>query len=110
MPTMAELFCDRARDEHTAMLFEDDSWTYEELVRAAAERASLLRAVLRPGPPHVGVLLDNVPEFPMWLGAAALARATVVGINPTRRGAELARDIRHADCQLVVTEAAYRPL
>ncbi len=110
MPTMAELFRDRARDEHTAMLFEDDSWTYEELVRAAAERASLLRAVLRPGPPHVGVLLDNVPEFPMWLGAAALARATVVGINPTRRGAELARDIRHADCQLVVTEAAYRPL
>ncbi|HEX4776697.1 MAG TPA: long-chain-fatty-acid--CoA ligase [Acidimicrobiia bacterium] len=110
MPTMAELFRDRAGDEHPAMLFEDESWNYAELVRAAARRASLLRAQLRPGPPHVGVLLDNVPEFPMWLGAAALARATVVGINPTRRGAELARDIRHTDCQLIVTEPSYRPL
>ena len=25
-------------------------------------------------PFHVGVLLDNVPEFPMWLGGAALGR------------------------------------
>src|SRR5262249_20818105 len=29
----------------------------------------------------------------------------VVGINPTRRGAELAHDVRHTDCQLVVTDA-----
>src|SRR4029077_15717970 len=28
----------------------------------------------------------------------------MVGINPTRRGAELASDIRHTDCQLVVTQ------
>ena len=40
----------------------------------------------------------------MWLGAAALAGATVVGINPTRRGAELARDITYTECQLIVTE------
>ena len=41
-----------------------------------------------------------------WLGAAALAGATVVGINPTRRGDELARDIRFTDCQLLVTDDA----
>ena len=41
---------------------------------------------------------------------AALAGAVVVGINPTRRGEELARDIRHTDCQLVVTDASTRPL
>ncbi len=29
---------------------------------------------------------------------------------PTRRGTELAHDIRHTDCGLVVTEAANRPL
>ena len=45
------------------------------------------------GPFHVGVLLENVPEYLFLLGGAALAGATVVGINPTRRGAELARDI-----------------
>ena len=58
----------------------------------------------RPGPFHVGVLLDNVPEYLFLLGGAALAGATVVGINPTRRGAELAADIRHTDCQVLVTD------
>ena len=64
----------------------------------------------RPGPFHVGVLLDNVPEFTLWLGGAALAGAVVVGINPTRRGAELARDVTHTECQLVLTEPAHASL
>ena len=34
----------------------------------------------------------------------------MVGINPTRRGAELARDITHTQCQLVVTDSGYRSL
>ena len=43
----------------------------------------------------------------MWLGAAALAGATVVGINPTRRGAELARDISYTECQLIITDQTH---
>ena len=77
---------------------------------ACAERAALLEELRRPGPFHVGVLLDNVPEFAMWLGAAAVAGAVVVGINPTRRGAELARDITHTECQLLVTEERHASL
>ncbi|MFE1792099.1 AMP-binding protein [Streptomyces sp. NPDC059525] len=77
----------------------------------AATRAALLTDLLPPGAhPHVGVLLDNTPEFPFWLGAAALAGAAVAGINPTRRGPELARDILHTDCRLLVTEPAHLPL
>ena len=64
----------------------------------------------RPGPFHVGVLLENVPEFVFLLLGAGLAGAAVVGINPTRRGAELARDINHTDCQLIVTDDSMRPL
>jgi len=112
MTTIAELVLSRA-EEHptrTAVLFEDRSWTWAEYARACAERASVLVGMRRPGPFHVGVLLDNVPEFPMWLGAAALVDATVVGINPTRRGAELQRDITHSECQLIVTEPVHRPL
>ncbi|MGH8982796.1 MAG: long-chain-fatty-acid--CoA ligase [Acidimicrobiia bacterium] len=110
MSTVAELVRARAGDDNAALLYEDDRWTYADYVEACAERAVLLDELRRPGPFHVGVLLDNVPEFPMWLGAAALAGAVVVGINPTRRGAELARDVTHTDCQLIVTEDAYAPL
>ena len=110
MSTVAELVRARAGDDNTALRFEDAHWTYREYVQACAERAALLEELRRPGPFHVGVLLDNVPEFPMWLGAAALAGAVVVGVNPTRRGAELARDVTHTDCQLIVTEQAHAPL
>jgi fatty-acyl-CoA synthase len=68
-----------------------------------------LAAELRnDGPFHIGVLLDNVPDFLFWLGGAALSGATIVGINPTRGNQELAGEVRHADCQLIITDAAGR--
>ena len=112
MTSIAELVRARAAGgDRVALRFEDDSWTWTEYVQACAQRAAYLEATLRPElPPHIGLLLDNVPEFPTWLGAAALADDVIVGINPTRRGPELERDIRHADCQLIVTEARYLDL
>src|SRR3954466_5923009 len=86
MPTIAELVRARAADEHPAILFEDRSWSYAEYVTACAERAALLEDLRRPGPFHVGVLLDNVPEFAMWLGAAAGAGAGLAGLHPAPRG------------------------
>src|SRR5882672_6547879 len=112
MHTIAELVAARADDTSTGLIFEDRSWTWAEVAHECAVRSAMLRATRRTeGTPfHVGVLLDNVPEYVFLLGGAALAGATVVGINPTRRGAELAHDIRHTDCAIVVTEAAYLPL
>jgi len=94
----------RAEDDHPGLLFGDDSWSWREVVAESARRAALAAELRQPGPFHVGVLLENGPEYLFWLGGAALSGATVVGINPTRRGAELARDIRHTDCQLIVTD------
>ncbi len=108
--TIAEILRAQASNDAPALLFEDRRWTYREYVQACAERAALLLSLRRDGPFHVGVLLDNVPEYPMLLGAAAFAGATIVGINPTRRGAELERDVQHSDCQIIVTEAKHRPL
>jgi fatty-acyl-CoA synthase len=103
---MADLLKARAGDDHTGLLSGDHAWPWREVVQAAADRASLLGSLLDPArPPHAGVLLDNVPEFVWWLGAAALSGSVVVGVNPTRRGSELARDIVHADCQLIVTSS-----
>jgi fatty-acyl-CoA synthase len=104
MNTVAELFVARGDDEHIGLRFEDDSWTWRDVVQAAAVRAHVLQSLRVDGPFHVGVLLENVPEFVFLLGAGALSGAAIVGINPTRRGDELARDIRHTHCQLIVTE------
>jgi fatty-acyl-CoA synthase len=107
-PTVDALLRDRAGDAHPGLLFEDLALSWDEVVQASAERAAMALALRRHGPFHVGVLLENVPEYLFWLGGAALAGATIVGINPTRRGAELARDIRHTDSQLIVTDGAGR--
>jgi fatty-acyl-CoA synthase len=85
--------------------------THHEVAAGAAARAALLADLLPAGAePHVAVLLDNTPEYPLWIGAAALARAAVAGINPTRRGAEPARDILHTECRVLITEPGHLPL
>ncbi len=108
--TFAELVLSRADDDTVGLVFEDEQWTWREVVAAARIRAALLLGMRQSGPFHVGVLLENVPEFVFLLMGAGLAGATVVGINPTRRGTELARDINHTDCQLIVTDAETGPL
>ena len=55
-------------------------------------------------PPHIGVLLENVPDYLFWLGAAALSGAVIVGINSTYRGDQLGLLVRHTDCQLLITD------
>ncbi len=104
--TIAELLLARVGDDRPGLLSRERSWTWDEVVRESAARASLAAELRREGPFHIGVLLDNVPEYVLWLGAAALGGATVVGINSTRRGAYLEQEVRHTDLQLVVTDRA----
>ncbi len=108
---MADLLQARAGDEAVGMRFEDGSWSWRQVVAECRRRAALIGSLLEDGaPPHVGVLLENVPEYLFLLGGAALAGATVVGVNATRRGAELAGDVRHTDCQVVFTDSGQAPL
>lgn len=108
LETVADIFRLEPDDGRVALCFEDTRWSYGELGAACARRARFLLASRQPGPLHVGVLLDNVPEFVFWIGACALAGATLVALNPTRRGTDLARDVAHTDCQLIVTESRHR--
>ena len=83
--TTASLLRDRADDDKVGLRFEDAAWTWREVVRESARRAAMLGALRRSGPFHIGVLLENVPEYLFLAGGAAFAGATIVGINPTRR-------------------------
>src|SRR2546430_4616832 len=107
VPTVTELLLRRERDHNPGLLFEDQRWTWAQHVQESADRAALLNSLRRPGPFHVGVLLDNVPEFSFLLGGAALAGAVLVGLNTSRRGEALVRDIELADCQVVLTDSRY---
>ena len=107
MQTIDHLIRQRAGDHRLGLAFGDRTWTHDEVVQAQAERAALLASLRRPGPFHVALLLDNVPEYVFWMGGAALAGAVLVGGNPTHRGDELARDLAHTECQLLVTSSDY---
>jgi fatty-acyl-CoA synthase len=108
--TAAGLVRQRGDDDHPGILFESEEWSWRQVVAEAEIRASLLADLRQEGPFHVGVLLENIPEYIFMLAGAALAGAVVVGINPTRRGAELAADITGTDCQLVITDSEHLSL
>ncbi len=114
--TFADLVAERAEDDHVALWFEGNSWTWQEVVAEARVRAALAQAhgtasaERRPGDPtpgatrHVGVFCENTPEHLFWWLGLALAGMTYVGINPTRRGPDLAHDIAFTDCGLLVVD------
>ena len=111
--TVADLITARAREHpgKTFLLFGSDRVTYGEYYERSARAAAMIRARLPEGrPPHVGVLMENRPEFLYLIGGAALAGAVIVGINATRRGAEIERDIRHTDCAFIAVGDEYRSL
>jgi fatty-acyl-CoA synthase len=98
--SMAPSICDRP-----ALRFEDREWTHREYLAESVRWANLFLGHRRPGRPlHIGVLLDNTPEYLFAFGGAALAGAAIVGVNHTRRGVHLLHDIAHTDCQLLITE------
>jgi fatty-acyl-CoA synthase len=105
---IASMLLDRLGDQRAGLRTRDRDWTWDEVVHESSARARLASALSDDDtdPLHIGVLLDNVPDFVFWLGGAALAGATVVGLNPTRGASDLAADIRHADCRLIVTDIA----
>jgi fatty-acyl-CoA synthase len=100
----------RAADsaERVFLRFEDASWTFAETFHESCRFANLfLKQRDTTKPFHVGALMDNLPAFVFTQLGCALSGATLVGLNPTRTGAHLARDIAYADCQIVVVESRY---
>jgi fatty-acyl-CoA synthase len=111
MTTTAEILRSRSEDDTDAFYFENEVWTYRQVLEEAARRAALFDALYDAArPPHIGLLLGNVPDYLFWLAAAAVRGAVLVGINSTYRGDQLGQLIRHTDCQLLVTSGSQRRL
>ena len=107
LPTVTDLVTPLVEVDDRGVYFEDSFTSWRDHIRHAAAIASALKARLDPErPPHIGVLLQNTPFFSALLVAAGLTGIVPVGLNPIRRGEALARDITHADCQLVLADSA----
>ncbi|MDZ4234739.1 MAG: acyl-CoA synthetase, partial [Dietzia sp.] len=112
------------RDVRDRGIFSDGELTpWSQAVGEVAVRIAALREVLglsssssssaspaSASPPHVGLLLAGTPEYLHLLGAAACSEIVVAGLNPTRRGAALARDAALADCALILTDTDHAGL
>lgn len=109
--TLQQLLRSRAEQDTVAVKYGDRTWTWREHIAEAAAQARFLISRADHGRPlHVGVLLGNTPQMLTALAAAALGGYVLCGINTTRRGEGLARDIARVDCQLLITDAEHRGL
>lgn len=109
--TLQQLVRERADQDTVAVVHGDRRWTWREhIAQATAQSAALIAAADADRPLHVGALLGNSPDMLTALAAAALGGYVLCGINTTRRGDALARDIAKVDCQLLLTDAEHRHL
>ena len=109
--TVQQLLRERAEDDNTAVRYGDESWTWREHVAEASAVASALIGIAdAERPMHIGSLLGNGPDMLRAMAAAALGGYTLCGINNTRRGEGLLKDLRRAECQVLVTDAEHLPL
>ncbi len=119
-PNAAELLRANASDPviaaRPAIHWAAQTWTHGEYVAESQRWAQLFvsrRQSRSDGnddrPLHVGLLLDNTPDYLFALGGAALSGSTIVGLNHTRVGEHLVRDLVHTHVDLVITEPEHWP-
>jgi fatty-acyl-CoA synthase len=99
--------------DRIALRSGDQVWTHAEYLAESIRWANLFLShppSTPDGVRHIGVLLDNVPEYLFAFGGAALSGSVIVGLNHTRRDEHLWRDIAHTHVGLVLTETGHLPL
>ena len=126
--TLADSLARLSRVDDRGIRFEEDFLPWSQVVREARGRALAFRrwaeadmatdpaegaeanAAESRRPPHIGLLLDNSPEFVVWLCAAASSELVAVGLNDTRAPRALAADLATADVRVVVYDAGHADL
>ncbi|MEH3129722.1 MAG: fatty-acid--CoA ligase FadD1 [Mycolicibacterium neoaurum] len=109
--TLQQLLRSRADDDGIAVKHAETTTSWRSHIEDAARHAAAVIGVADPRRPlHVAVLLGNTPPMLTALTAAGLGGYVLCGLNTTRRGAALARDIAKVDTQILLTDADHRGL
>src|SRR3954451_2769981 len=99
MPNLAKLI---TRGDHVAVKLDDAVLTYDQLDDAVARTAGLLKAKgVEPGD-RVGVMLANVPQFPVAYFGVLRAGAVVVPLNPLLKGREVAHHLTDSGARVLL--------
>ncbi|MFH0814092.1 MAG: long-chain fatty acid--CoA ligase [Pseudomonadota bacterium] len=94
----------------TAIIFEDRRITYEEVEKSANQCAHGLMTLGIKRGDMVGILIPNCPEFIVAYFGILKSGATVVPMNPTLSGDELAYMMKDATVKAVFTLPPLLPL
>ncbi|MGW0162451.1 fatty-acid--CoA ligase FadD1 [Mycobacterium sp. NPDC003323] len=109
--TLQQLLRTRADGDTVAVKYGDTTTTWRQHIDHATRQAAAVIAAADPDRPlHVAVLLGNTPRMLTALAAAGLGGYVLCGVNTTRRGPALARDIAKVDTQILLTDAEHRSL
>src|ERR1700748_1918294 len=99
MPNLADLL---TRGGNVAIKLDDVELTYDQLDDAVARTAGLLKAKgVEPGD-RVGVMLPNVPHFPIAYYGALRAGAVVVPLNPLLKAREVAYHLTDSGAKVLL--------
>ena len=105
MTNLSSLLEDAAADhpDHPALRMDDFVLTYAQLREAAGRMSTLLASLgLEPGD-RVGLMLPNIPAFPIAFYGALAAGAVVVPMNPLLKEREVAYYLGDSGARALVT-------
>jgi long-chain acyl-CoA synthetase len=99
MPNLADL---PTRGDRVAVKLDDVELTYDQLDDAVARTAGLLKAKgVAPGD-RVGVMLPNVPQFPVAYYGVLRAGGVVVPLNPLLKAREVAYHLADSGAKVLL--------
>ncbi|MEZ5176785.1 MAG: hypothetical protein R2746_00480 [Acidimicrobiales bacterium] len=87
--TLVDLIERRRHDHRVGLVLHDHVWTWAGAVAESDRWGAAIDAAIGPTPPngvrHLGLLVENTPEYLLALLGAARRGITTVGLNTTRR-------------------------
>ena len=85
-----------------------DALTWQQLAGEVRRRGLQLSQILlsRTGT-HVGLLIEDSPQWGVWFIGAWSAGCVVIPLDPSQEGATLAGIVAHGECEILIFSAKY---